>query len=90
MVVNSSLSLSLPSLLAHLNSLFVIVLGGCFVFLAVFLFFLVVSWFQGRTRLSVSSVLFGTLTLCPAPRLPVIREMTEQNRQHSRSVFGGC
>ena len=63
--------------------------GVVFVFLAVFLFLLVVSWFQGRTRFSVSRVLFGTLTLCPAPKLPVTREMAEQNRQQS-CLFQVC
>lgn len=88
MAINCSIFLSLPSLLAHVT-LFMIVLGSCLCISCCISLFIDGFLVPRRTRFSVSSVLFGTLTLCPAPKLPVTREMAEQNRQQS-CLFQVC
>ena len=64
LLVPQGLFPGLPLLLAHLNSHLMIVWGGFFC-ISVFLFFLRVYLFQGRTVFSVSSVLFRNSLPCP-------------------------
>ena len=68
MAVSSSSSLALlcPLLLAHLNSHLIIALAGVVsVFFSVLILLLVVPLFQGRTRFSISSILFRNSMPCP-------------------------